>query len=33
MGNYVPIIVALTETDRIMREELDPTFRGMMGIP
>jgi predicted helicase len=32
LGEYVPIIVALTETDRIMRVEIDPVFCEMMGI-
>jgi predicted helicase len=31
-GDYVAIIIALTETDRIMKEECDPAFREMLGI-
>ena len=33
LGDYVPIIVALAETERIMKEEIDPVFRVMLGIP
>jgi predicted helicase len=32
LGDYVPIIVALSETDRIMKEEIDPVFKEMLGI-
>jgi len=31
-GDYVAIIIALAETDRIMKEECDPAFREMMGL-
>jgi hypothetical protein len=31
-GDYVAIIIALAETDRIMREECDPAFKEMMGL-
>jgi hypothetical protein len=32
LGDYVPIIVALKETDRIMKEEIDRVFKEMLGI-
>lgn len=32
LGDYVPIIIALAETDRIMKEEIDPVFKDMLGI-
>ena len=32
LGDYVPIIVALMETDRIMKEECDPAFKAMLGL-
>ncbi|UCE28445.1 MAG: hypothetical protein JSW52_10170 [Candidatus Coatesbacteria bacterium] len=31
-GDYVAIIIALTETDRIMKEDCDPAFREMLGL-
>jgi hypothetical protein len=31
-GDYVAIIIALAETDRIMREECDPAFKEMLGL-
>lgn len=32
LEEYVPIIIALTETNRIMREEIDPVFREMLEL-
>jgi predicted helicase len=32
LGEYVPIILALMETDRIMKEECDPAFKGLLGL-
>jgi len=32
LGDYIPIIVALIETDRVMKEECDPAFKEMMGF-
>ena len=31
-GDYVAIIIALVDTDGIMKEECDPAFKEMMGL-
>ena len=31
-GDYVAIVTAVAETDRIMKEDCDPVFKRMIGV-